>query len=145
MKAPSSVLGASYPCLVLLLVLVIACGGGDDEPMGMTNGKPVAAIVALPMEVPESEINQTIVTLDGSTSSDPDNDPLTFTWNVSNGTFENLTSASSMIAQVGFAGADPVVVPSSVCWGEPRVALVTLTVDDGNGNQDSAEETICVE
>lgn len=100
---------------------------GLSEP---TNDPPTAVIVADPTSVPANDGNQTVVTLDGSDSSDPDGDDLTFSWSVQNGTFVNGTSASSEIAEVTFPGTAPYPV--------------TLTVDDGNGNQDTAQTTITV-
>lgn len=128
METPSSALRPAYPALVSLLLLITACGGGDDPPTGMTNGNPVAVITASPLEVPQNDGNQTIVTLDGSASSDPDNDPLTFAWNVPNGTFENGTLATSTIPMVSFPGTAPYAV--------------TLTVSDGRGGSGQASVTI---
>lgn len=92
------------------------------------NRPPTAVATADPPAVPEGDANQTIVTLDGSASSDPDGDPLTFDWAVTSGTFVNGTDANSPVAQVTFPGMAPYPV--------------TLTVADGRGGQDQAELTI---
>lgn len=110
------------------LVLFAACGDDDDGITEPTNRNPVASISAAPLEVPENDGNQTVVTLDGSGSSDPDNDPLTFSWDVPSGTFVNGTSAASEVAEVTFPGTAPYVV--------------TLTVTDGQGGSDDASVTI---
>ncbi len=110
--------------IVAVPLLVTACG---DDGVGSGNNDPVAVIEANPTSVPTGDGNQTVVTLDGSGSSDPESDPLTFSWTVPNGTFVNGTTASSEIAQVTFPGTNNYVV--------------TLTVDDGNG-QSTAQVTI---
>lgn len=98
--------------------------------MQPTNNPPVAVIAADPTDVPEGDNHETVVPLDGSDSSDPDGDPLTFAWTAPNGMFVNGTTAGSQIAEVTFPGTAPY--------------SVTLTVDDGNGNQDTAQTTITV-
>lgn len=120
----------SAPTLACVLLLTAACGGGDgDGGTGMnTNNNPVAVIAASPLEVPVNDGNQTVVTLDGSGSSDADNDPLSFAWVVPNGTFVNSTSATSTIPQVTFPGTAPY--------------NVTLTVTDGRGGSGQAAVTI---
>ena len=113
--------------LVPLAALVMAACS-DDDPTGTDNDAPVARIDASPLNVSQGDANQTVVTIDGSDSSDPDGDQLTYSWTVPNGTFVNGTTASDEIIEVTFPGTRPYVV--------------TLTVNDGNGGADSAEVTI---
>lgn len=110
----------------LLLPGLAACGGdGGTSPNPQPqNGKPIATATASPMAVPQGDGNMTVVTLDGSGSTDPDGDPLTFSWTVPSGTFVNGTTASSAIPQVTFPGAAPY--------------NVSLIVSDGRGLADTA-------
>jgi len=118
------------PLTLALLAAVAACGGDDDDNgmTGPTNNPPTAVIAADPLDVPPGDNDQTVVTLDGSGSSDPDGDPLTFSWTVPSGTFVNGTSATSSIAEVTFPGLEPYDV--------------VLVVDDGQGGTDDATVTI---
>ncbi len=110
--------------IVAVPLLATACG---DDGVGTGINDPVAVIEANPTSVPAGDGNQTVVTLDGSGSSDPESDPLTFSWTVPSGTFVNGTTASSEIAQVTFPGT--------------KNYVVTLTVGDGNG-ESTAQVTI---
>jgi len=115
--------------LALVAVTVagfVACG--DDDPMQPSNEDPVAVIAADPLEVPSGDNHQTVVTLDGSGSSDPDGDPLTFAWTAPSGNFVNGTTAGSEIAEVTFPGAAPYDV--------------VLVVQDGRGGSATADVTI---
>ena len=89
------------------------------------NQDPVADIVANPTSVPGGDNNQTIVTIDGSGSSDPDGDMLTFEWTVQSGTFVNGTTSTDPVIQVTFPGLG--------------TYTVTLTVSDGRGGSDSTQ------
>ena len=77
------VLRPCCPAIVLALLLISACL--KDGPTETNNNQPKAVMKADLWEVPEDDNRQTIVTLDGSDSSDPDNDPLTFLWDVVSG------------------------------------------------------------
>ena len=99
----------------------------DDEMMGA----PVAQIVSSHSSVPENDGNQTVVRLDGSGSSDPDGETLTYNWSVPGGTFVNGTTATDAIIQVTFPGASPYTVE--------------LTVTDENGLTGSATFTVGVD
>ena len=110
---------------VSALLMVAACGGEEvTPPPPPMNGIPTASINASPTEVPRNDNNQTVVTLDGSGSTDPDNDPLIFFWTAVNGTFVNGTDANSEVAQVTFPGVAPYAI--------------TLIVNDDNGGLDTA-------
>jgi len=95
---------------------------------GPVNQAPTAVATASPTTVPTGDGNTTVVTLTGTASSDPENDPLTFLWSVPSGTFVGGTGATSSVAEVTFPGTGAYVV--------------TLTVSDGQGNQDTATVTI---
>jgi uncharacterized delta-60 repeat protein len=66
----------------------------------------------------------TSVTLDGTGSTDPDGDKLTYTWSG------------------GFVGGTAIGVMPTVIFNVPGVYETTLVVDDGNGNTDSDTVTI---
>lgn len=119
----------SYVALSTALVFLVAC---DDDPVEpQPNATPTASISANPLTVPAGDANQTIVTLDGTASSDPDGDALSFSWNVPSGTFVGATSATSSIAQVTFPGAAPYTVTLTVAdpAGASAQAQVTIGVD----------------
>ncbi len=120
---------------VVIALVIPACG--DDDPVGPGNGgnqggagdPPTAVIVANPTTVPAGDGGATVVTLDGSQSTDPEGEMLTFSWNVAGvQAFVGGTSATSEVAMVTFPGAAPY--------------QVTLTVRDVDGNTDSATVTI---
>ncbi|RMH21383.1 MAG: PKD domain-containing protein [Gemmatimonadetes bacterium] len=115
--------------LLLVILAPAACGGGDGgtDP-GPSNRPPVARVSASPQTVPQNDGNRTVVRLDGSASSDPDGDPLSFQWDVPSGTFVNGTGPTSPVADVTFPGVAPYTV--------------TLTVSDGRGASASAQVTI---
>jgi hypothetical protein len=79
------------------------------------NGVPVAVIEAGPSSIPAGDGNQTEVRLNGANSTEPDGDPLTYSWSAPGGTFIGSTSAQT--ARVTFPG------------GTTRT--VSLTVSDG--------------
>ena len=97
---------------------------GEPQP----NQDPVADIVADPTSVPAGDNNQTIVTIDGSGSSDPDGDMLTFEWTVESGTFVMGTTSTDPVIQVTFPGNG--------------AYTVTLTVSDGRGGSNSTNLVI---
>lgn len=75
----------------------------------------------------------TSVMLDGSESTDPDNDPLTFSWTTdcSGGTFDDAASATPMLT----------VDSAAPC---PLVCNVTLTVTDDHGAFDACSATVTI-
>ncbi len=114
--------------VMFLASLVLGACSDDDDPIGMDNEAPTAQVTASPENVPAGDGNRTVVTLDASGSSDPDGDALTFSWTVPSGTFVGGTTASDAIVQVTFPGTAPY--------------RVTVTINDGNGGNDSAEVTV---
>ena len=122
----SSQLGV-FPAMVLL---VAACSDDPVTPPPPSPNAPTAAISAAPMVVPRNDGNNTVVTLDGSGSTDPNGDPLTYQWTAASGTFVNNTTPADSIAQVTFPGTAPYAV--------------TLTVRDPDGNSNTATTTIAL-
>ncbi len=113
---------------LIAVLLSLACSDDEGTGPGDDNDEPTASIAASPLSVPGGDGNQTVITLDGTASSDPDGDQLTYEWTVPSGTFVEGTTASDAIAKVTFPGTAPYVV--------------TLVVDDGNGGSDQAQVTI---
>ncbi len=112
-----------------ILAALVAVGCGDDggtDPQ--QNRAPTAVIMADPTVVGAGDNHTTVVTLNGTGSSDPDGDTLSFSWTVPNGQFVNGTSATDPLVQVTFPGTDPYTV--------------TLVVNDGNGGTDTASVVI---
>lgn len=118
---------------MLAVMIVVGCGD-DDEDNGsvMTPGNtsPVASIAASATQVPAGDNFQTVLTLDGSASSDADGDSLSYSWSVPSGRFENGSLTSDAIIDVSFPGSAPYTV--------------TLTVRDGRGGTGQAQVTITV-
>ena len=108
---------------VITLTVDDGKGGTDADTVEITvNQAPVAE--AGPNQVIQVPLGSTAaVTLDGSGSSDPDGDPLTFTWTNSFGTV---------------MGVMPTVTLA------PGVHTITVTIDDGNGGTDSDTVEITV-
>ena len=101
-------------------------GNTDEETVtitvsGGTNGAPTASLVALPI----TGTAPLQVSFDGSSSSDPDGDPLTYAWDFGDG---NSSTASSTTHTYTSAGS----------------FVASLTVDDGQGNTDVENVTITV-
>ena len=115
----------AIPAMSLVLAGV-ACD--DDTTAPPQNSAPRAVVSVAPTTVPEGDANQTVVILDGSASSDPDGDPITFLWAATDGTFVEGTSSNSEIARVTFPGTAPYAV--------------TLTVTDPSGATDQASTTV---
>ena len=116
---------------VLLAGAALLAACDDDDPVPAQNRAPTAVATATPAEIPRDDGNTTIIALDGSTSSDPDGDPLTFAWTVPGGTFENGSDATMAMADVSFDATDNVEI--------------TLDVSDGNGGTAQAMVTVALE
>lgn len=117
-------------CLVALLT---ACGGGSDgevlppaTQVPRTNTAPVANAGAV-----QSVMSGSVVTLDGSKSSDVDNDTLTYAWTLSTkppGSSAVLSDATS---------AKPTFKTDSA-----GIYVATLVVSDGKGSSPASTVTI---
>ena len=96
----------------------------------LSNTPPIARFTLKPDALKAGDTKD-LVTLDASTSSDPDNDPITFKWTATTGTtFKKSTSDTSKIAQVSLADT----TKSNVTF--------TLTVTDKNGAKTTTTQTL---
>ena len=129
--------------MMLIGAALLMVGCGDDDPVnpapGPDNRAPNACFTATPPNVPSGDDDQTVVTLDGSLSSDPDGDPLAFAWTVPSGTFVQSTSASSEVPKVTFPGAAPYEVVLLVTdpggLSDQATVTVGITTPPSGGNQ----------
>ena len=103
--------------------LVTACGGGG----GSTNSPPTANAGA-----EQTVYKNTSVTLDGSISTDPDGDSLTFAWTQTSGPAVTLNGASS--------SKPTFTAPSTM-----STLTFSLVVNDGHTNSTAASVTIEVQ
>lgn len=86
------------------------------------NRPPVARL-----SVPEKSDVNVPITMDGSASSDPDNDKLTYVWDFGDGQTEKLPSPRT-----------------SHRYAKPGSYVVRLTVDDGKGGSDTASARVAI-
>lgn len=112
-----------------LLALSACGGGGGDAPGGggTTNSAPVANAGGN-----QSVNEQSVVTLDGSASSDPDGNPLSYNWRQTGGVSVSLSSTSSV--QATFDSPDVGIGSSTTLTFELRVtdsigASNTVSID----------------
>ncbi|MFL5321312.1 MAG: PKD domain-containing protein [Myxococcaceae bacterium] len=98
------------------------------QPVNSTNQPPVASIVVAP-----SVQSASMVTLDGTSSSDPDGDSITYLWSQLSGPTVALSDATA--AQPTFTA--PTVTANATL-------SFKLTVDDGHGATNSATASITV-
>ena len=106
---------------IFLCFLISACGGGDDDNDKQKNQKPIA-------NAGENK-NVTIgnlVTLNGNNSTDPDNDPLTYSW-----VFTSTPTNSSVSLNKPHS-INPTFTPD--IEGD---YLLSLVVNDGEYNSDA--------
>jgi len=114
---------------VAAITTLAACGGygGGNR---VINYPPVASVVANPTSVPAGDNHTTVVTLDGSASSDRDGDALSFLWTVPGGQFVEGTTEQDEVVRVTFPGAAPTTVALLVTddGGEADIVHVTIGV-----------------
>jgi len=99
--------------------------GGFSTPPGIPVNQPPVADAGVDQSVDCTGASSASVTLDGSLSSDPDGDSLSYTWSGPFGTVMGVSPA--------------VIMPLGVNQA------VTLTVDDGNGHTVTDEVLITVQ
>ncbi len=117
----------------MLLPALAACGGGGGGAPaggGITNRAPVADAGAN-----KSVDEQTTVTLDGTASSDPDGDSLSYSWTQTGGGSVTLSNATS--SEASFDGPD-------VGIGSSTTLTFQLRVGDGNGAFNTASVDVNV-
>jgi hypothetical protein len=113
------------------MLLLSACGGGGGSdpapPAPLVNGAPSAYA-----GTDQTVIEFDSVSLDGSASTDPENDTITFAWTQTAGT--TVTIADDDMAMASFDAPD---VTTS------EILTFQLTVDDGSGSaMDSVDVTV---
>lgn len=92
--------------------------GGGGGGGGGANGAPVARVAAIPAQVQATLKQGAVIRLDGSASSDPDGDPLSYKW------FDNGT-------QIAEGAIIDVTLPAG-----PHT--LTLKVSDGKGGENAS-------
>lgn len=109
---------------------LLATGCADEQvpTSPPVNLAPTAVIAANLTEIRENDNNTTIITISGTSSSDPNGDALTYIWSIPGATYENGTNSSSGIIQVSFPGTS--------------TELVNLVVRDPGGLSDAAQIVI---
>ncbi|MEN8375665.1 MAG: PKD domain-containing protein [Gemmatimonadota bacterium] len=117
------------PALLMALPLIVAACGDDGTEPEPTNRRPNASINPSQTSTPAGDNFMTIITLDGSGSSDADGDALTFAWTVPGGQFENGTSASDESIDVSFPGIMPYDVQLIVRDTQGAADTATVTID----------------
>jgi hypothetical protein len=120
----------SYGCLglpaIAMSFLLSACGGGDDDspPPPPPNQIPISNAGA-----DQSVFKAVTVTLDGTASSDPDGNPLSYRWTQTSGTAVSLSSGTASR-------------PTFVAPGTSGTFVFLLVVNDGRA--DSVADTVQV-
>ena len=117
---------------VVTLIVVDDEGGADTTNARVPGNRiPTAFLTASDSTIPPGDGNTTVVTLDGSGSSDPDGDVLTYAWDIEGATFENGTAPDEETVDVSFPGTNN-------RW-------VRLTVSDSLGGTSSDSLLLLVE
>ena len=113
-------------------------GGGGTPPTSPGQQDPNSdptANAGPDQHVPSG--NNVTVNLDGSGSSDPDGDTLTYRWAKTGGTYDGTASIS-----IGNGETTSFTLPDDATVGE--TLIITLTVNDGKGGSDTDEVEIKV-
>ena len=117
--------------LLVSLVAIVALSLGGCPPLGGGNGNQNPVANAGPDQTVASAA---LVTLNGSGSTDPDGDTLTFAWTQTGGTIVALSSATA---------ASPTFTAPTTTTAQALTFL--LTVNDGAGGSASDTVTITVQ
>ena len=121
--------GAVFACI--MVIVLSGCGGGGGGGEDSTNHAPVASAVS-----DESATVGDMVTLDGSGSSDPDGDSITYAWTQSDSTGISVTLSDATAASPTFTA--PTVDTSGT------VITFQLTVTDQNNSADTADVAVTI-
>ena len=120
-----------FALIAIASIHLAACDGGGDDNDGnqntILNQAPTASISVIPDSQSTALTTETEITLDGSASSDPDDDQITYAWSQPSGQSISLSSTNS--------------ASTTFTTTEPGAYTFTLTVDDGELD-DSAEVTL---
>lgn len=118
------------PVLLTLSLLLTACGGGGGGTTPPANAAPVARMA----DVASSLYTGDPVLLDGRTSSDADNDPLSFEWSIT----ERPTGST---VQLGTSAPGlSYLIPDA-----PGRYGVAIRVSDGKGGESRLTKTLDVQ
>ena len=120
-------LGWSMP-VVAGALLAMGCAEEQLPTAPPENQAPTAVIAANLTEIVENDNNTTVITISGTSSTDPNGDALTYIWSIPGATYENGTNSSNGIIQVSFTGTS--------------TELVNLVVRDPGGLSDAAQIVI---
>jgi hypothetical protein len=132
----TKVLAVKSGLLALSLLVLSACGGDSDEPAGggSPGGAPSNSAPTANAGPDQNVGENSTVDLDGTGSSDPDGDALTYAWVQTEGPSVSLSDANS--AQSSFTAP-------GVTAGSTLILGFQLTVDDGiTSATDSVEVTV---
>ena len=137
-NANSSTLSFVSPTVVQTTILVFECTVTDGE-FSHSDTVNVTVYNTLTLDIVADAGNDRIVnenqsiSLDGSASYDPENQPLTYSWLQTSGESVSLNDTSSIT---------PSFTSPTVENGEIKVLTFELTVSDDNGRSDSDVVTI---
>jgi hypothetical protein len=132
----TKVLAVKSGLLALSLLVLSACGGDSDEPAGggSPGGAPSNSAPTANAGPDQNVGENSTVDLDGTGSSDPDGDTLTYAWTQTDGPGVSLSNVNS---------AQPSFTAPGVTAGNTLILGFQLTVDDGvNSATDSVEVTV---
>lgn len=121
------------------LALLCGCSGGSGGGSGDSAPTPDPGITPL-NRAPQAQINaaagqqylsEQLLKFDGSASSDPDNDPLTYNWQLTNGQLQNisLTNANQSKVEFSLPGAGQYTLSLQVNDGKVSSQATTLAFE----------------
>ena len=116
--------------LIFTMIFVFAFTSIGDAGIGPINFPPECD--AGPDQIVECQGSTTTLSLDGTASSDPDGDPLSFSWTTGcpGGSFDDATSAMPNL---------------TVDTSSAVVCINTLNIEDGNGGSCTDSAVVLVE
>ena len=117
--------------VLLSTMLLATCGGGGSASTPVTPVTPVNAAPVANAGLAQSVLTGTLVTLDGSASTDANNDALTYSW-----------SLTSKPAGSGAALLSPTAVKPSFTADVAGTYVAALTVSDGKLSSSAATVSV---